>query len=99
MLSLYLNTNIMTCINDNQLENEADRKVCEEKNEVDVSVSDFIVVQYDDIGYSGKVININNNVKTVRMILLKKYEKVKRKFKWLANEDNDWVEFDELSRR
>ena len=97
MLSLYLNTNIMTCINDNQLENEADRKVCEEKNDVDVSVGDFIVVQYDDISYSGKVININNNVKAV--ILLKKYEKVKRKFKWLANEDNDWVEFDELSRR
>ena len=75
----------MTCINDNQLENETDRKVCEEKNDVDVSVGDFIVVQYDDIGYSGKVINLNNNVKTVRVILLKKYEKVKRKFKWLAN--------------
>ena len=90
---------MMTCINDNQLENEADRKVCEEKNDVDVSVGDFIDVQYDDIGYSGKVININNNIKTVRMILLKKYEKIKRKFKWLANEDNDWVEFDELSRR
>ena len=72
MLTLYLNTNIMTCINDNQLENEADRKVCEEKNDVDVSVGDFINVQYDDIGYSGKLININNNVKTVRMILLKK---------------------------
>ena len=85
----------MTCINDNQLENEADRKVCEEKNDVDISVGDFIHVQYDDIGYSGKVININNNVKTVHMILLKKYEKVKRKF----NEDNDWVKFDELSRR
>ena len=98
MLSLFLNTNIMTCINDNLLENEADRKVCEE-NDVDVSVGDFIDVQYDDIGYSGKVININNNVKTVCMILLKKYEKVKRKFKWLANEDNDWVEFDELLRR
>ena len=55
--------------------------------------------QYDDIGYSGKVININNNIKTVHMILLKKYEKVKRKFKWLVNKDNDWVEFDELSRR
>ena len=67
----------MTCINANQLENEADRKVCEEKNDVDVSVCDFIDVQYDDIGYSGKVININNNVKTVHMILLKKYEKVK----------------------
>ena len=65
MLCLYLNTNIMTCINDNQLENEADRKVCEEKNDVDVSVGDFIVVQYDDIGYSGKVININNDFKTV----------------------------------
>ena len=77
MLSLYLNTNIMTCINDNQLENEADRKVCEEKNDVDVSVGDFIVVQYDDIGYFGTVININNNVKTVCMILLRKYEKVK----------------------
>ena len=89
----------MTCINDNQLENETDRKVCEEKNDVDVSVGDFIVVQYDDIGYSGNVININNNVKTVHMILLKKYEEVKRKFKWLANEDNDWVVFDELSRR
>ena len=75
MLSLYLNTNIMTCINDNQLENEADRKVCEEKNDVDVSVGDFIVVQYDDIGYSGKVININNNFKTVRMILLKNMRK------------------------
>ena len=75
MLSLYLNTNIMTCINDNQLENEADRKVCEEKNGVDVSVGDFIVVQYDDIGYSGKLININNNVKTVRMILLKNMRK------------------------
>ena len=24
------------------------------------------------------------------------YEKVKRKFKWLAKEDNDWVEFDEI---
>ena len=65
----------MTCINDNQLENEADRKVCEEKNGVDVFVGDFIVVQYDDIGYSGKVININNNVKTVRMILLKNMRK------------------------
>ena len=75
MLSLYLNTNIMTCINDNQLENEADRKVCEEKNDVDVSVGDFIVVQYEDIGYSGKVININNNVKTVRMISLKNIRK------------------------
>ena len=85
----------MTCINDNLLENEADRKVCEEKNDVDVSVGDFIDVQYDDIG----VININNSVKTVCMILLKKYEKVKRKFKWLANEDNDSVEFDELLRR
>ena len=65
----------MTCINDNQLENEADRKVCEEKNDVDVSVGDFIVVQYDDTGYSGKVININNNVKTVSMISLKNMRK------------------------
>ena len=88
----------MTCTNDTQLGNEADRKVCEENNDVDVSVGDFIVVQYDDIGYSGNVININNNIKTVRMILLKNM-KVKRKFKWLANEDNDWIEFDELSRR
>ena len=63
MLSLYLNTNVMTCTNDNQLENEADRKVCEQKNDVDVSVGDFIVVQYDDTGYSGNVININNKVK------------------------------------
>ena len=75
MLSLYLNTNVMTCTNDNQLENEADRKVCEEKNDVDVSVGGFIVVQYDDIGYSGNVININNNVKTVCMILLKNMRK------------------------
>ena len=65
----------MTCINDNQLENEADRKVCEEKNDVDVSVGGFIVVQYDDIGYSGNVININNKVKTVHMILLKNMRK------------------------
>ena len=65
----------MTCINDNQLENEGDRKVCEEKIDVDVSVGDFIAVQYDVIGNSGKVININNNVKSVRMILLKNMRK------------------------
>ena len=53
----------MTCINDNQLENETDRKVCEEKNDVDVSVGDFIVVQYDAIGYSGKVIDITITLK------------------------------------
>ena len=48
--------------------------MCEEKND-DVSVGDFIDVQYDDIGYSGNVININNNVKTARMILLKNMRK------------------------
>ena len=51
------------------------RKVCEEKNDVDVSVGDFIVVQYDDIRYSGKVININNNVKTMRMTFMKNMRK------------------------
>ena len=52
----------MTCINDNQPENEANRKVCE-KNDADVLVGDFICVQYDDICYSRKVINIDNKLK------------------------------------
>ena len=71
----------MTCTNDNQLGNEADRKVCEEKNDVDVSVGDFIVVQYDDIGYSGNsgnVININNKVKLCEWFYWKVWESKKK---------------------
>ena len=33
----------MTCINDDQPKNDANRKVCEEQNDVDVSVGDFIL--------------------------------------------------------
>ena len=62
----------MTCTNDNQ---PTMKLMCEEKNDIDVSVGDFIVVQYDDKRDSGKVINVNNNFKTVRMTFVKNMRK------------------------
>ena len=82
--------------NDNQTENEDVRKECEEK---DISVDDFVIVQYDERCYPAKVIEINDRDKAVRLIFMQECEKVKRKFKWPANEDIVWVKTDEIVKK
>ena len=97
--TLVNNTEIGDVTN-HQAENE-EKDDLDDKSDADleVSVNDYVIIQYDETRYPGKILDIDKKRKTVQVNFMKECEKVKRKFKWPANEDIDWVEFDEVIKK